>query len=198
MVVIGLTGQIASGKTAVALLLHGLGSEIVDCDRLARDSYEPGAPAFDPVVARFGPSILAADGAVDRVRLADLVFSDAEALADLEAIVHPRVKLALDERLRQATHDAVVVEAIKLIEAGLHRRCGSLWVVTAPAELRVQRLVHLRGMDEAAARARVAAQGSDEDKLRAAHEVIVNDGNRIRLARQVEAAWERTTGWARG
>lgn len=197
MLVIGLTGLIASGKSAVALLLHGLGAQVIDCDLLARQVTEPGQAAFDEVVARFGKDILTQAGGLDRARLSRIVFNDPTQMAALEAIVHPRVRAERDALLSASRADVVVVEAIKLIEAGFVKRCNSLWVVTAPAHMRLERLIHLRGMDEGAARLRVAAQGGDEEKIRAANEVIHNDGNRVRLAHQVEAAWERCVGWSK-
>jgi dephospho-CoA kinase len=195
MLIIGLTGLIASGKSAVAALLVPRGVLHIDCDQLAKEATAAGTPGFEQVVGRFGPEVVASNGQLDRPRLARIVFNDPAALADLEAIVHPRVRVLRDERLAAARDEVVVVEAIKLVEAGFHRRCHSLWVVTAPHALRIQRLIHLRGMEEPAARERVMAQGDDAEKLRLANEVILNDGNRLRLEAQVEAAWERTVAW---
>lgn len=192
MLVVGLTGLIAAGKSSVAALLGGYGAAIIDCDQLAHEALDVGTPGLEQVTARFGDEILRPDGTLNRARLGAIVFADSQALGDLEAIVHPIVAQLRADRLAATSAPAVVIEAIKLVEAGYHRECHALWVVSAPLELRVQRLVHLRGLDEAAARARIAAQGGDADKLRLADEVIVNDGGRAWLERQTAAAWERT------
>ncbi len=191
MLVIGLTGLIAAGKSSVAALLGARGAELIDCDQLAHEALAVGSPGLAAVVERFGNQLLRPDGSLDRAALGAIVFADRVALTDLERIVHPIVGRLRSARIAASVAPAVVVEAIKLVESGYHRECHSLWVVTAPVALRVQRLVHLRGMDEADARSRIAAQGSDADKVRMANEVIVNDGGRAWLERQTEAAWQR-------
>lgn len=191
MLLLGLTGLIAAGKSSVAALLANQGAEVIDCDQLAHEALEVGTPGLAQVVRRFGSAVLDREGALDRGVLGGIVFADPAALADLEHIVHPIVSRLRAQRVAASHAPAVVIEAIKLVEAGYHRQCHTLWVVTAPVEMRVQRLVHLRGLDEAAARARIAAQGSDADKLRLADEVIHNDSDRASLERQTVAAWTR-------
>ncbi|MBI5833158.1 MAG: dephospho-CoA kinase [Armatimonadetes bacterium] len=192
MLIVGLTGLIAAGKSSVAALLGAYGADVIDCDQLTHEVLAVNSPGLAAVAERFGDDLLRFDGSLDRARLGAIVFAERAALADLERIVHPLVAQRRAERIAACTAPVAVVEAIKLVESGYHRDCHALWVVTAPLELRVQRLVHLRGMDEADARARIAAQGSDADKVRMANEVIVNDGGRAWLERQTAAAWQRT------
>ena len=129
---IGLTGNIATGKTLVGEMLAGLGARVIDADRVAHEVMRIGGPAFSAVVKVFGATVLAADGTIDRAKLGDIVFRDEDALARLEAAVHPAVIAEVDRRIARATEPAVVVEAIKLIETGMHRGFDALWVVTAP------------------------------------------------------------------
>lgn len=192
MRVIGLTGGIAAGKSTVAALLAERGAEVIDCDRLARDVTAPGTPGLEAVLARFGESLRTPEGGLDRAELACRVFADARALAELEAIVHPLVTAEVDRLLACSTAPVVVVEAIKLLEAGYRARCNGVWVVTAPEEVRLQRLESGRGMSPEEARRRLAAQGDDAVKRAAADEVIVNAGGRDELARAVAEAWSRS------
>jgi dephospho-CoA kinase len=170
-VVIGLTGPIGCGKSTIARWLAELGAVVVDADVLARAVVEPGEPAFDAVVRRFGQGVVGPDGAVDRSALGRIVFSDPVALADLEAIVHPAVRPRIVEAVataRAARAPAVVVEAIKLVEAGYAPACDAVWLVVCDAASQRDRLV-ARGMSSADAAQRVAAQGVDlADRLRAA------------------------------
>jgi dephospho-CoA kinase len=149
----------------------------------------PGGPAHAAVVEAFGPSVMASDGTVDRVRLGAIVFRDAAALKRLEAIVHPAVLAEVDRQIAKATEGVVVVEAIKLIEAGMHRSYDELWVVTAPRPVQIARLVAKRGLSEEEAALRVDAQPPQEEKAALADRVIVNGGSLDELRRQVEAAW---------
>lgn len=133
---IGLTGNIATGKSEVGRMLAGFGACVIDADRVAHEVMEPGGPAYGPVVEAFGAGILADDGRIDRARLGAIVFRDPAALASLEAAVHPAAIAEIDRRIAAAAEPAVVIEAIKLIEAGMHRNYDALWVVTAPARCR--------------------------------------------------------------
>lgn len=187
--VIGLTGNIGSGKSVVAGILAELGADVIDADQVARDVLAPGSPELDAVIRRFGPGLLQADGTVDRPGLGRIVFEDREALADLEAIVYPATRKRILERLAQSSAPVAVVEAIKLLEGPLADHADAVWVVTATASTRVDRLVDQRGLRPEDARQRVDAQNPEEEKVRRADVVVRNDGSREQLREQVLAAW---------
>lgn len=186
---IGLTGNIATGKSEVGRILGQLGAHVIDADKVAHEVMRPGGPAYGAVVQAFGQQILAADGTVDRAKLGSIVFRDSDSLRRLEGAVHPATKARVDELIGQATAPVVVVEAIKLIEAGMHRRCDELWVVTAPRSLQIRRLVEQRGMSEDEAALRVDAQPSQQQKAALANRLFVNDGSLDALAKSVREAW---------
>lgn len=187
--VIGLTGNIATGKTAATQILAELGAQVIDADRVAHDVMQPGGPVFDVVVEAFGREILGRDGRIDRARLGATVFRDSEALRRLEAAVHPAVTVEVKRRISEATQPVVVVEAIKLIEAGMHHRYDALWVVTARRETQIQRLIATRGLSREEAALRVDAQPPQEEKTALADIVLRNDGTWPELRQKVEAAW---------
>jgi len=193
-VLIGLTGNIATGKSAVGRMLAELGATVIDADRVAHEVMEPGGPAFAGVVDAFGPEILTPGGTIDRRTLGDIVFRDPAALARLEAAVHPAVILEVGERIARAEAAVVVVEAIKLIEAGMHRAYDALWVVTAPREVQIERLVRERGLTHDEAALRVDAQPPQEEKAALADRVLVNDGTLAQLRARVRAAWDELPG----
>lgn len=187
---IGLTGGIGSGKSAVAALLVGHGAVLVDSDALAREVVAPGTPGLERIVAEFGPRVLTADGALDRGRLAEVVFADGAARARLNAIVHPLVGQRAAEILSGLPPDAVVVHDVPLlVENGLQSGYDLVLVVQAPEPVRVARLVRDRGMTENEVRARIAAQATDEQRRAAADVVIVNGGSRDDLAAAVDDLW---------
>lgn len=201
--VIGLTGNIATGKSAVAAMLAECGAQAIDADALAHEVMEQGTPTWQRVVDEFGRAIVGDDGEVDRARLGARVFAEPQALRRLEAIVHPAV-IAESERLLQAMRDkasqgaagvtaaaVVVLEAIKLIEAGMHEGCDELWVVTAPREQQVQRLIATRGLSQEEAELRIDAQPPQVEKVALAHVVIDNSGNLQQTRVQVDQEWER-------
>lgn len=189
MLLVGLTGGIGSGKSTVAALLAERGAVVVDADDLARDAIAPGTAGAERVAERF-PGVVAPDGTVDRAALAALVFADPIARADLEAIVHPEVRRLLGDAVATAPADAIVVfVAPLLIETGAAAGFAPLVVVAAPEEVRVERLVASRGMTVEAARARIAAQASEADRLAAADLVVDNAGPRAALTAQVDALW---------
>ncbi len=192
---IGLTGGIAAGKSVVARRFTELGAVVIDADELARLAVAPGTTGFDEVVAAFGDGVVGPDGDLDRAALGRLVFADERARRGLEAIVHPQVRRLAAEReaaAAAADPDAVVVHDIPLlVETGQADSFGLLVVVAAPAVLRVERLVHLRGMDRADAEARVAAQASDEEREGAADVVLDGTGSDAQLREQVDALWGR-------
>jgi dephospho-CoA kinase len=186
---VGLTGNIATGKSEVARMLAELGAFVIDADRVAHQVMQRHGPAYDGVVKAFGQEILADDGTIDRQKLGAIVFRDPAALRRLEAAVHPATIAEVDRRIAQAVAPVVVVEAIKLIEAGMHRRYDALWVVTAPRSLQIARLVANRGLTDAQAALRVDAQSPQEKKVALADLVIVNDDDLATLWTKVKAAW---------
>ncbi|HSV86492.1 MAG TPA: dephospho-CoA kinase [Levilinea sp.] len=189
--VIGLTGNIGTGKSVVRRMLEHLGAYGIDADRLAHRVMAKGAPGYAPVVRNFGRWILAPDGQIDRAKLGKLVFVAPEALASLENIVHPLVVKALDYLIAHSTHTVVVIEAIKLIEAGLHKDCDSLWVTYAPFDLQMARLVQKRGLSAESARQRIESQLPQSEKVAAANVVIKNTGSFTDTWNQVAGSWER-------
>lgn len=190
---VGLTGGIGSGKSAVADLLAQFGAVIVDADVLAREVVEPGTPGLAAVADRFGPGVLLPDGRLDRAALAAVVFADADARADLNAIVHPRVRaLAADRRAAALASDpdALVVDVIPLlVETGQAGRFDTVVVVDCPEDVQVARVMARSGLSEAEARARVAAQASRARRLAAADVVVRNEGTLDDLRAEVERAW---------
>ena len=189
MLVIGLTGGIGSGKSTVSELLAERGAVIVDADVIAREVVEPGGPAYQGVVDRFGREVLAADGTIDRPALAAIVFGDPEALADLNAVVHPAVGAVIAERLGdEAPTDHVVILDVPLLVESRRSQATAVIVVDCPEEEAVRRAV-ARGLPEDDVRRRMAAQASRDDRLAKADFVIDNSGPPEALAPQVGAAW---------
>jgi dephospho-CoA kinase len=190
---LGLTGNIASGKTTVGLLLLELGATVYeDADQTVHELYLPGQPLVARLADAFGPGILDAAGGVDRQRLGAIVFGDPAALRRLEDLVHPAVRAALMERLRQIPPDGIgVLDAVKLVEAGYAPFCQGVWVVTCPEATQLERMVRERGLSLAEARARLDAQPPLGPKLAAATEVIDNSGTLEQLRERVSAAWGR-------
>jgi dephospho-CoA kinase len=189
---VGLTGGIGSGKSAVSALLAERGAVIIDADQNARAVVAKGTPGLQQVVDAFGPEVLRPDGELDREAVGRIVFSDAEQLARLNAIVHPLIA----ERTAQQTADAeasgarvVVYDVPLLVENGLQGMYDVVVVVAAQPATQLQRLTEQRGMTEADARARIAAQAPLADKVAAATHVIDNDGPRAALAPQVDRIW---------
>jgi dephospho-CoA kinase len=194
MLRLGLTGGIASGKSAVAAMLREMGFAVLDADSLAHKLIEPGQPAYTEVLNEFGPSIADPAGRVDRARLAAIVFADRAKLDRLNAIVHPRVADVIlrqfDEWQRNGTRDAAFVEAALLIESNIHKTLDGLVVAWCRPEQQLQRLL-ARGLSEAEARRRIAAQMPVEEKLRCATEKIDCSGPLEQTRRQVEALASR-------
>jgi dephospho-CoA kinase len=189
---VGLTGGIGSGKTTVARRLVAHGAVLVDSDVLAREVVAPGTAGLAEVVAAFGEGVLDAAGALDRQALAAVVFGDLAARERLNGIVHPRVRVRSDEMVAAAPVDAVVVQDVPLlVESGMAPRFPLVVVVHADAEERVRRLVRLRGMPEVDARARIAAQASDDARRAAADVLLANDGEERDLEAAVDVLWAR-------
>ena len=187
--VIGLTGNIATGKSVVRKMLEHLGAYGIDADALAHRAMAKGAPGHNLVLKAFGDWVLDDEGQIDRAKMAKIAFSDPDALQKLEAIVHPLVAHAVDLLIRRAKQSVVVIEAIKLLESDLGSGCDTIWVVDSTEELQVARLMHKRNMSEAAARQRIAAQSPQAMKLREAKVVIRNDGTFEETWNQVQVAW---------
>jgi dephospho-CoA kinase len=191
VLVIGLTGGIGSGKSTVSSALAARGAEVVDADAIVREVQAPGQPVLAAMVERFGPGIIAADGTLDRQAVADIVFGDTDALADLNAIVHPAVGAELVRRLDDAAgRDGVLILDVPLlVESGRDDMVGTIVVDTDP-DVAVGRLVEHRGFTEADARARMARQASRDERLAKADFVITNDGSLDDLAPQIQACWD--------
>ena len=190
MLRIGLTGGIGSGKSTVARLLAERGAHVVDADVLAREALAPGTPGLAAVVEAFGEGVLTPDGALDRQALAAVVFGDPSARARLDGIVHPRVRARAAQIVAALPDDAVVVQDIPLlVETGQAGSFDVVLVVEADRATRVARLVG-RGLPEADARARIAAQATDEQRRAVADVVLDNSGTPEQLAEQVERFWD--------
>jgi dephospho-CoA kinase len=192
VLLIGLTGGIGSGKSTVSALLAERGAVVIDADAITRELQVPGTPVFAAMVERFGPGIVADDGTLDRQAVADIVFTDTQALADLGAIVHPAVGPEIARRLEQeqATDHVVILDVPLLVESG-RDDLAALVVVDIDPELAVERLVQQRGMREDDARARLARQASREERRAKADEVLDNSGTREDLQRAVDELWPR-------
>ena len=189
--IVGLTGGVGSGKSTVAALLAERGAVVIDADRIAREVVEPGQPAYQAVVERFGPGVLLPDGHLDRPALAAIVFNDDGAREALNAIVHPAVAARSTELMSVAPADGVVVYDVPLLAESPGRYSfDAVVVVQADPELRVSRLED-RGMAREDAVARMAAQATDEQRRAIADEIVTNDGTFSQLREQVEAVWER-------
>src|SRR5712692_1826233 len=189
MLRLGLTGGIASGKSAVAAMLRELGFSVLDADSLAHKLIEPGQPAHAEVLHEFGDSVLASDGRVDRAKLSAIVFNDRSRLDRLNAIIHPRVAEVVFRQFgdwqRAGTRDAAFVEAALLIESGIHKNLDGLIVAWCEPQQQLERLL-ARGLSEAEARRRIAAQLTVEEKLLLATERIDCSGSLEETRRQVE------------
>lgn len=193
MLAVGLTGGIGSGKSAVADLLVERGAVLIDADQVARDVVAPEGPAYQPLIDRFGPGIVASDGTIDRPALAAVAFADDAARADLNAITHPTIGVAMIEALDAlAETDRIVVLAIPLLTA-MHRETMKLdrvVVVDCPTDIALERLLSQRGMDRADAEARIRAQISREERVKDVDYVLDNSGDRAALEVEVARLWE--------
>ncbi len=187
--IIGLTGNIATGKSVVRKMLEYLGAYGIDADALAHRAMAKGAPGYPAVVRAFGTCVLDKDEQIDRKRLSNIVFSDPDAMQSLEAIVHPLVDHAIDILVQRSKQNVVVIEAVKLLETNLAQECDTIWAVSAPGELQIDRLMHKRHLSDASARYRIAAQSSQDLKVQAADYVIENNGSFEETWDQVQLAW---------
>jgi dephospho-CoA kinase len=187
---IGLTGGIGAGKSAVAARLRVLGATVIDSDRLAREVVLPRTEGFAEIVRAFGPEILDADGALDRAALGRRVFGDDDARKRLEGIIHPLVRARSAELVAAAPSGAVIVNDVPLlVEANLAAMYDRVIVVLASEDTRLDRLVRVRGMSVDDARARIAAQATDEQRRAVADFIVTNDGTLAQLQVAVDAIW---------
>jgi len=186
---IGLTGNIATGKSTVANMLQDLGATVIDADALVHELQRKGTAPYDAIVAAFGRGILDPAGEIDRKALGSIVFGDPAQLRVLENILHPAVLIESMQRLNAAATPVVVYEAIKLIEAGRAEMCDAVWVVTARSEVQLERLMRDRRMNETEALQRINAQPPQSEKTQHATVVIDNSGPLEATRQQVEVAF---------
>ncbi len=183
---VGLTGGIASGKSTAAKFFGALGVPIIDTDQLARDVVEPGQPPLERLVERFGPTILTPDGHLDRPALRNIVFSDPKARADLEALTHPAIGAAVEQRSAEAGGVYQILVIPLLVEKNLGAQLDRVLVVDCDEELQIRRLQARDGSTLEQARAILNAQASRATRLKAAHDVIKNEGDMSTVRDQVE------------
>lgn len=190
MILVGLTGGIGSGKSTVSEMLAARGAVIIDADAIVREIQEPGSPVIDQLVEAFGSSVVDASGALDRQAMANIVFTDSEALKKLNAIVHPAVGAEMNRRvLAQRETSNVVVLDIPLLTENPREGLQGRIVVDVPEELQIARLVEFRGFSEDDARARMLRQATREERLSKADFIVDNSGSRDDLEVQVDALW---------
>ena len=190
MILVGLTGGIGSGKSTVSSMLAARGAEIVDADVITRDVQQPGSPIVEAIAQRFGDEVLDAQRSLRRAKLAEMVFADAAALADLNAIVHPAVGDEINRRVDELASTAkVVVLDIPLLTENPRGKLQGKIVVDVPVEVQLDRLVRSRGFTEADARARIARQSSRDDRLSGADFVVDNSGTVDELDPQIAELW---------
>lgn len=188
-VIIGLTGNIATGKSAIMRLAAERGALTIDADRVVHELLDGDAAIQTAVADAFGPGVRRADGRIDRAALGAIVFGDAEQLGRLEALLHPVVRAEIGRRVAATDAPVVMIEAIKLLEGPLAAVCRQVWVTTCARETQLERLRVCRGLDEATAVARVEAQSLQADKIARADVVIATDGLMTQTQAQFETAW---------
>ena len=193
MITIGITGGIGSGKSTASKILGELGAEVIDADKVGHRIYLPDTPAWREIVATFGDGVLAPDRTVDRTRLGPIVFSDPSALQKLNPIAHGKIFSYIQGQIdymqqKQATR-VVVVEAAILLEAGWRSLVDQLWVVVSDCDVVIARLKAYKNSTEDQARARIAAQLSNEERMAQADRVLWNNTDLVTLRQAVEAAW---------
>ena len=187
--VIGLTGPTASGKSTIAGMLRQRGAEVIDADLVYRSLLAPGSTLWEHVVERFGPAIVGSDGDIDRAALANIVFTDPKALADLDRITHPAVIAEIRDRIARTSSPLVVLEAVKLVQSGLTSDVDALWFITADPETRLRRLMSRSGVDEASARARIAAAPSTVPEGIEVDAIVDTSGDLASTSAAVDDAW---------
>ena len=188
---IGLTGNIAVGKSFVLEMLAGFGAAAIDADQVAHQVIGQGEAAYDDIIAAFGAGILDDHGEIARAALGEIVFSDPARLQALEGITHPAIRRRIDQMINDADARVVVIEAIKLLEGELKNAVDAVWVVDAAPSTQLQRLLSERGLTKREAKRRIALQNSQAEKLRQADVIIRNDGDKADTRAQVARAWQR-------
>jgi dephospho-CoA kinase len=189
VLLVALTGGIGSGKSLAGQFFAELGALVVDSDQLAREVIERGTVGFDEVLTRFGDQILR-EGNIDRRKLGQLVFNDATARADLEAITHPKIKMAFEEIISKAPENSIVINQIPLLlEINGRSRFDLIIVIVAEAKIRIERLLD-RGLKAQEINDRIAVQATDEQRREIADIVILNSDDTENLLRQIEKVWE--------
>lgn len=194
MIVIGVTGNIGSGKSTVCQILAKLGASIIDADKLAHETYKPRSQTWQELINAFGKDIVKANGEIDRQKLGQIVFSDPNALAQLNQIVHPEAHRLTQERIETYRHQrakAIVVEATLLIEAGWTNLVDKVWLVIAPDDMVTQRLTQHKEISEAQILARLRSQMPAEEKMKYADAIIYNDGSLNQLEAKVTELWHK-------
>jgi dephospho-CoA kinase len=192
MLIVGLTGGIASGKSTVSRILRELGAPVVDADAVVREVQAPGSPVLTAIARTFGPAVLRPDGSLDRAALGRIVFADAQSRRQLEAIVHPEVRRRMWEAVahyRQEGRPVVVLDVPLLFESGWHQWVDRVWLVYVDRETQLRRLMARDGLGPEEAAQRIAAQMSLEEKRALAHLIIDNRGTEAETRTQVEAAY---------
>jgi len=202
MLVIGLTGGIASGKSTVAGILADLGARIIDADKIAREIVEPGKPAWEEIKLTFGPQYLKFDGSIDRRALGNLIFSDATARQKLNAITHPLIKKEIADRIavyrKQEPSGVIVIEAPLLLEAGMQPMVDEIWVVTAPEEVRLKRLMARDNLSWGAALQRLKSQLPEEERLKYATRIIDTSKDIATTTAIIKSIWQELQGRMKG
>jgi dephospho-CoA kinase len=188
---IGLTGNIATGKSTVAKMLEDLGAEIIDADQIAHKTIMPDGAAYESVKHAFGLDILTPEGFIDRQKLGTIVFSDPKALKCLESYVHPPVLAQVERIIAASSAPAIVIEAIKLIEAGMADNYDAVWVTTCPEAIQLARLIVGRKLQREVAIRRLRAQPPQKEKIARADVVIDTTGSLEATRAQVQHAWQR-------
>jgi dephospho-CoA kinase len=189
--VLGVTGNIACGKSAVLQMLADLGAEPIDADKVYHELIEPDRPLWRSLIRHFGDDILTQDRQIDRRKLGGLVFGDPAALAELERITHPAIRDAILHRIAESASPVVAIDAVKLIEGGFDQFCDQVWLVTCSPDEQRERLMRRNGLSPAEADQRIAAQPPLEPKIARADLIIDNSGRLESTLAQVSAAWRR-------
>ena len=190
LLIIGLTGDAGSGKSTVSKILAGLGAQVIDADDIARELTAPGTPLLRKIAQSFGPAYLNTDGSLNRAQLAKLVFANPDARRKLNRLMHPAILKVIRKEIRAARNrpGVMVIEAPLLIETGLNRYVDEVWVVTAPENVKVERLL-ARGLNLETARGILKSQMPQEEKIKQAHRIIDNSGSLTALRDRVIKTW---------
>jgi dephospho-CoA kinase len=198
MIVIGLTGNIGSGKSTVSRRLESLGAKIIDADQVAREVVQPGTPGLQEIAAVFGPGVLDSTGQLDRKKMASVVFADPQARVVLNEITHPKIKAAINRKIAEykkgaktgASANVLVIDAPLLIEVGLDHMADEIWVVKVDRNKQLERLARRDGLTPEEVLRRIAAQLPQEEKIKLASRVIDNSGGKNETIKQVDQHWD--------